>query len=686
MDPSKLTLISGSPVSQEYNLTGASDQVTDGTKFEFKFAMDDIDQIKLRGFTLNTNVFIRACFIADISGNCVFPSSSSLTTHFIPDTTQPSLMGYSVDLSTNNLTLTFSESVITTSFTVQRIIVQNSLVFPALRRQLTTSTSLIDVGSSLSQVISIELKGKDINFMKIRGLYFRQESGYLTIAHGAAKDASHNPSPDSGPHQAQSVIRDSSPPQMIACDCFDSNRGTLVLRFNEPIDPYSVNLNQLTLRSETISPLSSYNLSGGSFAFIDEYNTELEICILVDDLLELNKILGLAKERSNTYIGITDSFALDYFGNNITPATLQAQKFVADTNPVQLLSFSLDLNAGVLLLTFSHVILMVNPRAITLHSEQNGGSSHTLSLENFTIDPVTATIMMSISEYDLNQIKADLDLAVSESTTFITTMPGLAESIYNVSTSPIQGLQTTEYTPDTTGPILNGSTLDFNVGKLVLTSSEPILIKSFTPTEIMIGFSTEFYNLTDSTLVATEQANPLSVIHVELSQQDIYSLKERNQSNNVDTAFVAIGATALTDTSGNYPIPSSTLPVSFIPDTSPPTVSLFFTDFNTSRQFQLCFDEPVAISANLSITFQNAIASAAQYIISLNDTISITAPGTIELTDRAIQMMADLGIATSADTTYITLQPGTFKDFNGNTNLLIPGLKSFGAGKHLFVL
>ena len=153
-------------------------------------------------------------------------------------------------------------------------------------------------------------------------------------------------------------------------------------------------------------------------------------------------------------------------GNNIVNISIsnaqQATSHYPDSDLPVLVSYTLDLNTGILALTYSETVNVstLNPNLFFIQSSPAAASvSEYYQLNDSTTSSSTEvadTVQILLGVMDLNNIKANTLIATSSSTTYLRFLPG---AVYDQSGNSAEGLS-------------NGNAVQvaaYNAGRYVLT-------------------------------------------------------------------------------------------------------------------------------------------------------------------------------------------------------------------------
>ena len=362
-----------------------------------------------------------------------------------------------------------------------------------------------------------------------------------------------------------------------------------------------------------------------------------------------------------------------------------AASVIADRTPPSLMSFAVDLNQGLLNLTFSEPVntTSLNFTSIML---SGGGAAVTLSVGTVIQSTGTVVIVM-LSRGDLNNIK----LAQQNFFFCTNSFPcGLSLTQYAVTDiagnniTPVSSVFPTSVIPDTTPPRLESFDAISNSSisglfTLVLHFSEPVRFTGSTPTVMSLSSSINgtFYVLQYSTIVMV--SGLAADIVVVLDGRDVSNLllmPDLLQIPSMTYLNVSTGAyRSLTLLSVTADLLSAS---SIQGDFAPPALTSFVLDYNIG-QVILLFSKPVNISTSIpsKLVLEQALTSGAAFVQLPSDaivTVGTNAKTVIVSAPRTLfDTMLLLGIGTSVNTTYIVMSHSFIRDLitleNLNTTL-----------------
>ena len=537
---------------QSHALTGGFSQPSDYHILNVELSTADLNNIKrlvyLATSENNTYLAVGAGAVYDMSGNGLVAVELSLAIPvdvFVEDFVPPVLQTFNLDVNTGVLTLLFSETVESDSFDVTQIMLQDSSNSSAVAHTLSNSSF---TESNDSSIIIVQVAPADLNEIKRQfTLAVDTFSTYITIISSLVDDMNGNLVVNISEEDALAVsvfVADRNPPQLEEFD-LDLNSSELVLRFNETVNRESLNVESITIQhaEESSGPLFTLQLTPESSSSISPNNTYIIVDLGLFDLNNLKRLTEVATSRNNTYLSINSS-AIDDMNENAVvqiPSNnaLQVSNFIQDQIRPALVSFSLDVNSGVLVLTFSETVnaTTLNISAISLQSQDSflSNDSYTLfdgvpplySYSNSTDDRI---ITVYIGSTDLNAIKAIYELANPPNSTYITITEDAVDDMVGLSVQPLypnESLAADSFVEDTTGPVLLSFTLNLTSELLILTFDETVNIDSFNVSHIIVQSDGNFSSATYHALrgyraVSMENSTTITVL---LALDDLHDIK-----------------------------------------------------------------------------------------------------------------------------------------------------------------
>jgi len=339
-------------------------------------------------------------------------------------------------MNTGALSLTFSETVVASTFSVSGL---SLFASPFATPVSLSSLSHVDIGDS--SVLTLRLSDSDLNRLKaLDNLLRNQSSSFIQLAADSVRDVFNNVlSAMTSPMGASAFVSDATPPTLVS---FDLDAGsmvvldyvawptmTLTLRFSETVRISTLKPTRVTLQSSAVAISQTQSFALGSLALVGATadSTILTYKLNVSDANSVKLLSRLAKSANGTFISLATGLVDDMAGNSMVPISpslaLAVQVFVPDTAPPRLARFSMDVNRGACSLTFDEPVLgaSLEPPQMTLQdSVRNptrtlrlsgglGASSlawvATANRTGFMADNNTV-VVVSLTLTDLNSLKA----------------------------------------------------------------------------------------------------------------------------------------------------------------------------------------------------------------------------------------------------------------------------------------
>lgn len=334
----------------------------------------------------------------------------------------PVLIDFDLDLNSGGITFYFSESV-AANFSCVGFAIQNNYSHPTVLLNLTTSSPVSPFPGSAS-VFSDTLNSYDLNMLKLLQLGLSIQSCYISVVSAltfsAATDAlvahcySHEIPPDQA-IQVNTLVQDSVAPVCLSFG-LDLNKGAIILFFDEPVDT-----NTLTSTSIILYASSGGNsLQLSNPASVQRFNlTSVSIYVQSSDL---NQIKLANIHYPYDLLIFSANTVKDMTGNSVqgvdVSSPIQLSYFVPDTTPPNLISFSLDYSAGLLVMTFDEVVntTSISPSLIELLSTNNVtlASTFNLSYYSYVLPSSSNAVYVDMSLYRYDALALESDQAIGE--------------------------------------------------------------------------------------------------------------------------------------------------------------------------------------------------------------------------------------------------------------------------------
>lgn len=671
----------------------------------------DFNTFKSKGelgtLTENTFLTITDLAITDMIGNPVNPIESEFglkALKVIPDMIQPELESFDLDMDQGTMTLTFSETVNTSTLDVSQIVLLNNYS----QMYILTEESSYSI-SPYWTIITIVIGATDLNAIKYRNsLAISNETTFLELSIYTIKDTSNNSVVGVDvPLQVRVFTPDQTSPSLVSFE-LDLSLDILTLTFNETIDASSIDPTQLTLLDN--STFIAYNLTGGENVPLLSNGTVLMLKLNFVDRNAIKLNTDLATSINDTFIAITSLFIRDMNGNAISPIDttqpLQADDFTPDYTPPYLLKYELDMNSPLLRIYFSETVDVstLNVSDITLQGEReyedNSTQSHTLvegllPLLSQSLSENGDIIEISIGESDSNAIKFYTSLATSFHDTYLSFPSSLIQDMNGNDIVPIDSSNATQvhyYNPDQLGPVLRNFTLNLTSELLILTFDETVNFDSVSSTRISVQGSPSYSDPIMLRKAVTIGPNShIMTINLTASPEDLSQIKLDTSTATIQSnAYISLVLGAVTDNAGNPSVAITLVADEFYHDAISPRLISFSANINAST-LSLTFDEVVDSDTfnPTSITLQNAQSA------SVSNSVTYTLTGGSTFSENGHVIVVDItrddlnqikrleSLFTGYTDSYISITSSLIKDMNSNPVQVISPLDALNISLYI---
>ena len=592
----------------------------DGSIVTFTFPPNELNRVKLseRVCSSASNCWLTVQspgnVITDMAGNNLveLPNTDRNLTRslisFVDDTTGPVLTDFVLNLTSRELLLTFDEPVSLATFDT------TGLTFVAFvgatnmeeTYQLTGGTILSPEGAE----VRLALSADDVNGLQSRpDLANDIRDTWIVVSANAASDVTYQQTrAQEVAVRASLVVPDQEPPVLSAFD-IDFNDNTMRLLFSEPVTVSSVQLTQLTVvSSRSLAPLVSYGITGG-----DTHPTPLAASAEVvfnlteGDIAFLKGSVGIATNLSDIFLVTGAGLGEDTSGTpNLATHSVSAvgvRNFEADVTHPELLSFTLDMDNGEVVLSFSDVVdaTTFDVSGLTFQGQNNRVPLewHTLSAASSTASSANSfSVIVFLGADDLNRIKQIRTLATSEDDTYLTVSAFLVDDLAGTDLTAItdgKALQTIRFRQDAQAPVLERWTLDMDQSQLILTFSEVVDILTLDVTGIRLQNTGSGYPLTGYDQLIPADAD--RVVAIQLSRADSNAIKlDTGLGTGNHDSYLSLSSDAVYDMNSNAIQTSNALQVGdYYVDETDPRIESFDLDLNLGL-LSLYFDETIIAS------------------------------------------------------------------------------------------
>lgn len=625
-----------SPV--RYTLVDSTSSNLNSDVIEVSLSSNDLNALKaivdLATSPSDTYIIATAYTVQDMSNNPLSGITDDsalqvLPSGYVRDSIDPRLDSFELNLSTEQLILTFTETVQATSLDPTQITLQSRINSAIAGTRIVPLTGGDIQSLENRRIITLQLSEEDANNIKrFTDIATTDFNTFLSLTSNAVRDPSGNrvvPITDSNAVPVTTLTSDGVAPELQSFG-LNLDQQLLTLTFDETVDVSTFSITSVILQDRQTRPTQSVTL--GALSTIESPDgTEVVIRLSDDDFNLLTSTFPLATMDTNTFISIEGGTVFDTNGNpsvEILPSNaMQITSHVEDTTRPSLVSFDLDLDNGVITLVFSESVNITtfDRTQLTLQSEQNGSiSTHTL-VGGIDSQRLSTTIDVSLLDSDLNRIKAMPGLATSETNTYLSITSSTVKDMNGnnvVPRSMSNGLPVAGYTQDETGPQISGFELDYNSGVLTIYFDETVDLRTLDPTALTFQKLSGIDGMNSHMLMdsAGLEMGLLTFTRVQLSDNDLNELKRQRICTASSECYMHSSSLLIQDVSGNNNMAiMSTAPLSlgnYVPDFTLPQVASYVEFDANAGLFTLEFTETVDVSSlNYSeVTLENAYANS----------------------------------------------------------------------------
>ena len=551
----------------------------------------------------------------------------------VEDETAPRLLRFGLDLDKAQLYLVFNEPVRTGSWDGSNVQLQSTSASGGSVVTL-EQTQVVNNGTRSRVLVGLETELAH-EIKKLRDLATGSGSTFLEAGVGAVVDAAMNSNAGSGVLAAEQFVADETAPRVVRAE-LNMTGLELVLGFDEPIAPESVNMSEIALQRLYDSGAGERVVLGQSALVTSEPATELVFEIAVSDANELKR-LGIGRSAAESHVVLGAGALQDMNQQAVVPlvpglSAREVDVFAADTASPVALHLALNMSSGHMQFTFDETVLVssINVSHVVLQSTSDGsGVAHRLSEADTQVlggssDSTQVTLVLGTLE--LNRIKALYPLAATQGLSFVAVEPGFVTDMAAVgnavrAVSVGAALGAGAYAGDAVRPELSGVALNLTSEELVLEFSETVRVSSVQVSGVvLVGAGGERGPVRlgrAGTRVVTEGVvNDASTrVVVRLGHGDLEAVKlDAALCTDAATTRVSLDAGSVEDMYGNGVVgvgAGEALAASlFTADHVRPELVSFNVSMDGAGLITLSFSEPVNASTflSISISFSNTVS------------------------------------------------------------------------------
>ena len=684
-----------------YQLVNSSHDSHDSTIINVYLSFEDRNKIrKLRDLaTSNADTFIsfHDGLVRDMALNPVVPllvENLTRVEEFVADSTPPVLVGFFLNLTSEVLSLSFSETVDVGTLDVRLLLLLNESK-GLERRQLLGGVTLSDD----SPFVDVVLLEEDLNDIKRQlNLATDVNNTFISITNGFVQDMSRNevtPITLDAPLMAGGYFEDLIAPELRNFT-LDLTLEVLILSFSETVDPTSVDPTSFTLQSAASLPSQNYTLTGGQVSVF--YDPVIVINLTTFDLNDIKQLIYLATDIDSTFIMFPSSALTDVNNNSVIAVTeregMQAEQYIRDSIPPQLVRWNLDLDADRLGFVFDETVSVVslNVSLLTLQGGPTLPSASVMLTAAGMSELNDTNITLYLQRPDLNNIKRNTGVATNANNSYLS-FPSI--TILDMSGNEVVAVlrrdarQVTDFTPDTTRPVLEFFDFDLNTGTFALYFNETVLISSLQLDQVTFQADANISDVPDihfcsHTLIGgypSENTNE-PITNISFVIEDLNEIKRIVVCRAAEDCYISFPNATVLDMNNNTVegvSDDAALRVrNYTYDITSPQLSVAWELDLNNGTLLLEFDEVVNVNTfNFSGLTLQSFLRMPQATLTLAGGYSPSENGTLVsvhlLPSDLILLQTDDRLCSNINNCWLSITADSVLDMNSNGNVPIPG-------------
>lgn len=242
--------------------------------------------------------------------------------------------------------------------------------------------------------------------------------------------------------------------------------------------------------------------------------------------MKSKKKTQLATKDENTFLSLGEGAIRDYKGISVKPTgdkySMPVTNYIKDSASPTLDSFSLNMNLGIMVMTFSETIDASKLDFSEIKMLYDGTTFKVGG--NPTVDDVTVTVTLNAA--DLNDLKTITQSATSAGFLSLASGQVFATDMAGNPVTISQNVAVSGFIADKTKPMIISSEYDAYNNLLTVTLNEKVKFSSFVPKNIIIQSDAsglgEKLKLTGGSVVESKDSH---IFNVKLNKNDADSLK-----------------------------------------------------------------------------------------------------------------------------------------------------------------
>ena len=646
-------------------------------------------------------------FTADTSGNSIVahsPGSGLSPVSFLPDTKNPELISWSIDMTSNEITFDFTEPVNITTFNASAISISSDAIPVASSTNITLNklSTVAYVPSSASSSVKLTINSQDVIIIKSTSvLCSLNTSCWLTFTQYLCTDtltisASGQTFANTIIPLANVKVNKFTPDRLgpkISSFSVDLNKGQLIFVFNKPINTDKVFVNSTLLSTSSADFISNVtSLSVYDDVIVSNF-IYVSIGLLQSDLNNI-KEKSICFSNTTCFATISSNYSFfDVYSNSFAGfidtsgkrvSVLGATSVTSDTTPPALTAFFYDRLAVSLALYFSEPVLQSSFDAGTFNFINSVGTSVAFGNAVVVDTPNSNRITLSIQA-----VKTAMASAVVGETQDTTVAYMKANGVQDLSLLGSKNLGTSVTTAIREGNSILYFRLNLAASYLTFEFASPLDLGSVDITKVSLTTASASVQLTGyskySLLTTT-------LLRIYLTANDYLSIQSNLNIASKSDIRASVQATFIIDSKNRQLSGVKSLPCTFFTSENIPP-SLVDYDLNLGTGILDFYFSEAVVVAGISL---NYVFLANANTTNVDNAVAISLKGakvitqlarskfvSVSLNEGGYPTLRDMihlssGLCRSTLTTYIYFSPSFAYDTALPPNFIV-GISSEGA-------
>lgn len=418
----------------------------------------------------------------------------SFAQRFIPDTTAPACIGFSIDVDAHTLTLVFDEVVRTSTFNTSDVVLVSGLPNTSTQRHRLVSSDVLT--QTDGDTVTVALSDADMNAIKVAyPLAQTRETTFLAFTQRLVKDLAAVPVAVT-PINANAPLAltgnytpDVTPPMLVSFQLdLDTERVTLL--FTEPLFASTVNMSKATLHATADGTGTRVSVTAATLVDTPAIAATLHLRLGEAAMVLLKGNPAIATSATNAFIALDYGFAQDTAGLDTVEVSAtqpqQADIFGDDTTAAMLGNYSVNMGTREITLQFDEIMdpTTFDTTGVQVQNAplQANATAYYRLTSSVVTSPLGSTVVIRLSDTDLAGITSNPTLARSAAQMYLRFTAYTIDDFRGrdvVAVTDGKAAAPFAFIPDTDPIDLVLAVLNMSQGTLMLRFDEPLNATTF---------------------------------------------------------------------------------------------------------------------------------------------------------------------------------------------------------------